>query len=229
MTRTNNWTDEDWLLLLQLYLRKPVGLKPPYSRPVVDLALELHVPPGELFARMCSVANLETPLLERMWQKYGANPRRLARVAALLRSMRGFGNAEAFYSGVAVCQTFERDFLPVGGLPGVKPVMLVLILDLYFRLTPPTMVARTPEVAELGRLMRVGADLVVDAMAAYRHLDPYLRHAAPPAGALLDACREVVSLWQCRPGGAGFVCRAVARVFQLAGLCGLVAVARGWP
>ena len=87
MTRTNNWTDEDWLLLLQLYLRKPVGLKPPYSRPVVDLALELHVPPGELFARMCSVANLETPLLERMWQKYGANPRRLARVAALLRSM----------------------------------------------------------------------------------------------------------------------------------------------
>ena len=72
MTRTNNWTDEDWLLLLQLYLRKPVGLKPPYSRPVVDLALELHVPPGELFARMCSVANLETPLLERMWQKYGA-------------------------------------------------------------------------------------------------------------------------------------------------------------
>ena len=168
MTRTNNWTDEDWLLLLQLYLRKPVGLKPPYSRPVVDLALELHVPPGELFARMCSVANLETPLLERMWQKYGANPRRLARVAALLRSMRGFGNAEAFYSGVAVCQTFERDFLPVGGLPGVKPVMLVLILDLYFRLTPPTMVARTPEVAELGRLMRVGADLVVDAMAAYR-------------------------------------------------------------
>lgn len=193
MTRTNNWTDEDWLLLLQLYLRKPVGLKPPYSRLVVDLALELHVPPGELFARMCSVANLETPLLERMWQKYGANPRRLARVAALLRSMRGFGNAEAFYSGVAVCQTFERDFLPVGGLPGVKPVMLVLILDLYFRLTPPTMVARTPEVAELGRLMRVGADLVVDAMAAYRHLDPYLRHAAPPAGALLDACREVWS------------------------------------
>ena len=41
--------------------------------------------------------------------------------------------------------------------------------------------------------MRVGAGLVVDAMAAYRHLDPYLRHAAPPAGALLDACREVWS------------------------------------
>lgn len=191
MTKTTNWTDEDWLLLLQLYLRKPVGVKPLYSRAMVDLALELHIPPADLFARMCAVAAPDTPMMERMWQKYAASPRRLARDVALLRGMRGFGRAEEFFSGVAVNETFERCFRPIAGLPGVKPVMLVLVLDLYFRLAPPTMVARTPEVAELSKLMRVDAELVVGAMAVYRHLDPYLNHPAPAPGPLYDACREV--------------------------------------
>lgn len=198
MTRTYHWTDEHWLPLMQLYLRKPAGLKPVYSRPMVDLALELHIPPRELFARMCAVANLSTPLVESLWRKYASAPRRLARAVALLRGMRGFGNAGEFYRGVAVSETFERDFRPIGGLDGVIPVMLVLTLDLYFRLAPPTMVAQTPEVAALARLMRVDVQLVVDAMAAFRHLDPYLRKPAPPAGPLLDACRDV---WR-RYGGA---------------------------
>ncbi len=117
---------------------------------------------------------------------------------ALLRSMRGFGNAGEFYRGVAVSETFERDFRPIAGLGGVTPVALVLTLDLYFRLAPPTMVARTPEVAELSRLMRVDAELVVAALQAFLHLDPCLRKPAPPAGPLLDACRDV---WR-RYGGA---------------------------
>ena len=183
---------------MQAYLRKPVGVKPVYSRLMVDLALELHVEPRVLFARMCAVATLATPALERMWERYGSSPRRLARAAAVVRGMRGFGNAGEFYAGVAVSETFERDFRPIGGLDGVIPVMLVLTLDLYFRLAPPTMVAQTPEVAALARLMRVDVQLVVDAMAAFRHLDPYLRKPAPPAGPLLDACRDV---WR-RYGGA---------------------------
>ena len=191
MTRTYHWTDEHWLPLMQLYLRKPAGLKPVYSRPMVDLALELHIPPRELFARMCAVANLSTPLVERLWRKYASAPRRLARAVALLRGMRGFGNAGEFYRGVAVNETFERDFRPVEGAGGVTPVALVLVLDLYFRLTPATMVAQTPEVAALARLLGLPVATVVEAMAAFRHCDPFLRRKAPGPSPMLEACREV--------------------------------------
>lgn len=191
MARTTKWTDDYWLMIVQLYLQKPVGVKPVYSRPMVKLALELHIAPDVLHDKMCAVANLETPRIERIWQKYGSSPRRLARAVALLRRMNGFGNAEEFYSGVAVKETFERDFRPIEGLEGVMPFMLVLILDLYFRLTPPTMVALTPEVAALAKLMHVGTDVVVDAMAAFRHCDPYLHRKAPKDGPLLEACREI--------------------------------------
>ena len=37
------WSDDYWLLLLQLYLKKPEGMKPMYSRALVDLSLELHI------------------------------------------------------------------------------------------------------------------------------------------------------------------------------------------
>ena len=36
------WKDEYWLLLLQLYQKKPMGVKPLYSKGMVNLALELH-------------------------------------------------------------------------------------------------------------------------------------------------------------------------------------------
>ena len=61
--------------------------------------------------------------LERIWRDYAGNPRRLARAVRLLRQMRGFGSEGAFYDGVAVSETFERDFRPIGGLDGVIPVM----------------------------------------------------------------------------------------------------------
>ena len=37
------WKDEYWLLLLQLYQKKPMGVKPLYSKGMVDLSLELHI------------------------------------------------------------------------------------------------------------------------------------------------------------------------------------------
>ena len=69
MAKNQNWQDDYWLLLMQLYLRKPVGVKPMYSRGMVDLSLELHIAPQALFARMCEIANLETPRVERICQE----------------------------------------------------------------------------------------------------------------------------------------------------------------
>lgn len=196
MARQSNWSDDFWLLLLQLYLRKPVGVKPMYCRAMVDLSMELHIRPAVLFARMCSIANLDTPRIERLWQTYGSSPRRLARAVRLLREMAGFNNADEFYSGVALNETFERDFKPVAADSPFTPMMLILVLDLYFRLTPATMVAATPEVVELARLMGVSAQDVAGVMGLYRHCDPYLRRSdAGPAdaGPLMSACRSV---WQ---------------------------------
>lgn len=193
MNRHPLWSDEYWLLLMQLYLRKPAGVKPMYSRGMVELSLELHIPPHWLYARMFSLRNLGTPRMERLWQTYAGNPGKLARSVRTLRTMKGLGNASEFYDGVETQESFERDFRPVPSCPGMTPMMLIIILDLYFRLTPGTMVSETPEVIALARLMRIKAAAVVEAMEAFQACDPYLRRTARADSGILGACRDV---WQ---------------------------------
>lgn len=40
MARHPLWNEDYWLLLLQLYQKKPMGVKPLYSKGMVDLSLE---------------------------------------------------------------------------------------------------------------------------------------------------------------------------------------------
>lgn len=191
MAKKQKWQDDYWLLLMQLYLRRPVGVKPVYSRGMVDLSLELHIAPKVLYDRMCEIARLETPRIERIWQEYGQNPRRLSRAVRLLREMTGFNSGGDFYEGVAVEETFERDFRPLEEDGRLTPVMLVLILDLYFRLTPVTMVSATPEVQELGRLMGISPQLVADVLEIFQHCDPYLKRTDVTFSPLLLPCQQV--------------------------------------
>jgi hypothetical protein len=191
MARNAKWSDDYWLLLMQIYLQKPVGIKPMYCRKMVDLSLELHIAPNVLFARMCQIANLETPRIEHIWETYGNNPRKLSRAVRLWREMRGYGHANAFYEGVEVNETFERDFRPVAGEGSMTPVMLILILDLYFRLTPHTMVKDTPEVQELARLLKVKSQEVVEVMEVFQHCDPYLNRKDVTFSPLLLPCTEI--------------------------------------
>jgi len=171
MSKNAVWQDDDWLLLLQLYLRKPVGVKPLYSRDMVNLSLELHIAPQALQSRMQQIARLETPRIERIWQTYSGNSRRLARAVGLLRQMKGFGAAETFYDGVEMQETFEKDFRSLPEDERFSPVMLILILNLYFQLTPATMVTETPEVQELARMIKVKPADVVMVMMTYQQLD----------------------------------------------------------
>ena len=191
MSKNVKWSDDYWLLLMQIYLQKPVGIKPMYSRKMVNLSLELHIAPNVLFARMCQIANLETPRIEHIWETYGNNPRKLSRAVKLWREMRGYGTANAFFEGVEVNETFERDFRPIAGKGSMTPVMLILILDLYFRLTPATMVIETPEIQELARLIKVTPLEVVDAMDVFQHCDPYLNRKDVTFSPLLLPCTEV--------------------------------------
>jgi len=191
MAKNVKWQDEYWLLLMQIYLQKPVGLKPMYSRRMVELSLELHVSPTVLFNKMCQIANLETPRIERIWETYGENPRKLARAARLFREMKGFNNADEFYDGVEISESFEKDFKPVAKGEKFIPAMLILILDLYFRLTPITMVAATPEVQELARLMKVKSQEVADVLEVYQYCDPYLRRKEVTFNPLFLPCQQV--------------------------------------
>ena len=180
MAKNQLWNDDYWLLLMQLYLRKPVGVKPMYSREMVSLSLELHIAPQQLYQRLNDIANLETPRIERIWKEYSQNPQRLTRAVRLLREMKGFNSAGDFFEGVAIEETFEGDFRPLAENGRLMPFMLVMILDLYFRLTPITMVVETPEIQELSRLMHVPAKLIVEVLNVYQNLDPWRSHHDPP-------------------------------------------------
>lgn len=193
MAKNQKWHDDYWLLLMQIYLRKPVGEKPLYSREMVKLALELHIHPQALATKMQQIAALDTPRIERIWNTYSDNPRKLTRAVRLLREMKGFGRADAFYSGVELNETWERDWQPIDSQQRLTPVMLILVLDLYFRLTPATMVRATPEVQELARLMGITTDEVVTLLEEFRHCDPYLKRHNVPATPLSEPCRAV---WQ---------------------------------
>lgn len=211
MARKSAWHDDYWLLLLQAYLRKPVGVKPLYNREMVDLSMELHIAPQELRARMQQIAKLQTPRLERIWKNYGNSPIRLGRAVRLLRSMKGFGDADAFYDGVEVQETFEKDFRPIGQPTAdgthfgtlnaqhaaleqvLTPAMLIVVLNLYFLLTPSTMVSETPEVQETARLLRLKSGDVVELLTVFQCCDPYLNRTDVVFSPLLVPCQEV---WQ---------------------------------
>ena len=191
MAKNSKWQDEYWLLLMQIYLQKPVGMKPMYSRAMVDLSLEIHIAPNILFNKMCQIANLETPRIEHIWESYGTNPRKLARAVSLWREMNGFNNALEFYEGVEMTESFEKDFKPIAEDEVLTPMMLILILDLYFRLTPITMVPETPEVQELARLMKLKSAQVADVLEVFQHCDPYLNRKDVTFSPLLIPCQQI--------------------------------------
>ena len=191
MVKNSKWQDEYWLLLMQIYLQRPVGMKPMYSRAMVDLSLEIHIAPNILFNKMCQIANLETPRIEHIWESYGTNPRKLARAVSLWREMRGFNNAGEFYEGVETNESFEKDFKPISEDEELTPMMLILILDLYFRLTPITMVPETPEVQELAKLMKLKSAKVADVLEVFQYCDPYLNRRDVTFSPLLLPCQQI--------------------------------------
>ncbi|GAB6976702.1 hypothetical protein [Prevotella falsenii] len=186
-----SWSEEYWLLLLQIYLKKPIGTKRTYARPMVELSLELHIPPHMLFEKMEQLAEKDTQSLKALWETYAKNPNKLRKEAKRIRGMKGFGKPEKFYEGVEASETFEKDFLPIEKATDLTPAALIVVLDLYFRLTPITMVEETPEVKEVARLLDISAHRVVEIMEVYRFCDPYLNHDDLMISPLLLPCRNI--------------------------------------
>ena len=196
------WRDEYWLPLMQLYLKKPEGMKALYSKGLVNLALELHIEPRYLYHKLFELRQIETPRMQQLWERYGKNPRKLSRAVKLLKNMRGFGRAEEFYAGVEVNESWELDFkeidewkqLPADltrGSSPLKPLKLIMILDLYFRLTPNTMVKETPEVVELAKRLKLTPALVTEVMRVFRSCDPYLSQGETVDSPLQKPCKDI--------------------------------------
>ena len=180
-------------MLMQLYMKKPVGVKALYSKPLIDLSLELHIEPAYLYQQLFRIRRKDTPSIQQLWNTYADHHSRLSREAKRVRRMRGYGNAAGFYEGVDIHETFEKDFRPLPQQPQLTPVMLIRILDLYFRLTPLTMVAGTSEIQEEARLLKIPAALIVNVMEVFQFCDPYLNRGDLAADPLLPACQDI---WQ---------------------------------
>ena len=136
---------------------------------------------------------LVTPRIKRLWEHYGDNPKKLARQIRLLKDMEGYGNATAFYQGVEIKESFEHDWEPLEAEPSLTPVKLIIILDLYFQLTPITMVAETPEIIDLAKLIHTTPEKIADVMSIYMFCDPYLNREDVLISPLLNDCSAI---WQ---------------------------------
>ena len=191
MNRHALWQDEYWLLLMQLYQKKPEGVKPLYSKAMVKLALELHIPPEFLYEQMFNLRQLDTPRMEKLWERYGQNPKRLAKGVRMLRQMKGFSSADAFYEGVETVESWELDYKPLPEDERIMPITLIIILDLYFRLTPNTMVVETPEIQDLARLLKMKAEEIVKIMEIFQICDPYLNRMEIILTPLMAPCQTI--------------------------------------
>ena len=75
-------------------------MKPMYSRALVDLSLELHIPPKNLYEQLFKLRHRDMPIIKLIWETYGENTRKLNKDVKKLRSMKGFGQPKKFYDGV---------------------------------------------------------------------------------------------------------------------------------
>lgn len=185
------WSEEYWPMLLQIYFKKPIGIKPTYARPIVELSLELHIPPYILYANMEEFHLNNLPSIHALWKAYANNPKKLQKEARRIRKMSGFGKPEEFYEGVTTAETFEKDFKPIEKATDLTPVALIIVLDLYFHLTPITMTEGTPEVKEVARLLNITPRRVVEIMDVYRFCDPYLNQDDLIISPLLLPCQNI--------------------------------------
>lgn len=188
------WHDDYWLLLMQLYLKRPQGVKPLYSRVLVKLALELHIEPDYLYQQMFRLQQRDTPWLQQLWNTYGNRPGELSRKAKTVRRMEGFGNCKEFYAGVEVNESWEKDFKPIDESKGgdsLSRVKLIMILELYFRLVPDTMVPNTPEVKELAKLIRSTPEEICEVMEVFCFCDPLFTQGDIMIHPLLTPCMQI--------------------------------------
>ena len=193
MIDSPSWNDEYLLFLMQLYLESPVGLKPLYSRSLVNLSLDLHIEPQILLRKMQEFLENKdkTPSLKFLWDTYSDDAQKLDEAVSRIRKMRGFGKPDKFYKDVQTVSPFETMFLPIKGYKKISPVMLVMVLYVYPTILPTAMEESTPEIAELSRLLGIRPKHVLKIMTTFLMCDPIMNRPKDEDDELYKACLEV--------------------------------------
>lgn len=191
MATKNKWSDQYWPLIIKAWLQKPEGTKSKDSKTVVDIANELRIDQDVICEKMTLLDKHESPLLQKLWKMYAKNPRRLNRDIKNLRQLSGFGDAEMFYEGVETARPVARIFLPVTPDSRMTPAILILILHVYFTLTPNCMVESTPEIIELAQLTKTPVEEIVKFMKVFQCFDPILQREPPVLSPIIHEAREI--------------------------------------
>ena len=66
MTTHPLWNDDYWLFVLQLYLKRPTGVKPVYAHEAVGLAMELHLPPQFIHQQLQEMCRRDRLVLQHL-------------------------------------------------------------------------------------------------------------------------------------------------------------------
>lgn len=193
MIDSPHWNDENLLFLMQLYLEEPVGLKPLYSRSLVNLSLDLHIEPQLILKKMQEIEESKdkTPSLKFLWDTYSDDKEKLDEAVRKIRKMRGFGKPEKFYKNVKTVSSFESMFLPIEGYKNIIPVMLIMVLKVYPTILPTAMEVTTPEIVDLSKLLGIKPKSVLKIMTTFLQCDPIMNRKKDEDDALYKACLEV--------------------------------------
>ena len=162
------------------------------------LALELHIHPSILYKKMFMIRQPQTPTLRHLTESLCNNTRKLRKTCRQLRDIINMGKGSTFYDDVETNETFELDFRPVNAptaqimrRPLFTPAMLIIILDLYFRLIPSTMTTETPDVRDVADLLDIDPGNVVDILEIYQYCDPFMRHTDTLMDPMLPPCHKI--------------------------------------
>lgn len=184
------WNDEYWPLLIHLYKKKPEGVKAIYSHGLIEIALNLHITPQELHRKMMELRKLDTPFMQQLWKEYKST-KKLSKAVKILEEKQGYGTAGKYFQDIETNESWELNFRPLDQEPLLMPVHLILILDLYFQLTPTTMVKDTEEIQKLAKKLKIQVTLILRVMEVFRFCDPYLNKETTISDPLLQPCKEV--------------------------------------
>lgn len=185
------WSDEYWPLIIQLYKKKPEGVKPLYSKDLISVCLCLHIQPKDIHKKLHELRKHDSIFLQNLWEELAENPRKLNKAVKMIQGRQGLGNAGEFYEGVETNESFELDFRPLEAEKRIMPIHIIIILNLYFQLTPTTMVADTEEIQDLAKFLKIPVSLILEIMEVFQFCDPYLNRDDFMIHPLLFACQDI--------------------------------------
>ncbi len=167
------WTKEESILVLDLYFKKPVGMKKKDSLQILDLAKTIGRSPSAVYRRMYEFLRWyptiplpfyddledESDPFQPFWNGYFLDLKKLHK------------DAESFLSDIRV---------------------YTLTLHLYFQLIPDTMTPKVPEVIALAKMVKRPPALIVEILHNYLSCDPFMRGKAPQASTSLHKLCRII-------------------------------------